>query len=246
MSVGLVRSITEEFGLAAGLSVLYLSTCVFLFFLLGLPKLKKLFKKISLSGHSDGQRLLSVLLPVALSFRRRTADRGSRHGQLSLALPRGAFRRALQRSEGPLVDRSRRRGELSRRDARARRRQGHSTRPDMASRAEQSVELPAGLLRSRGLGRLFQSHAGVVQRAESHAHRVRHRLVRVHCHLACGLRRSVARLDHGLGERGGGRRGHGRLLRRLELRSHQGATSPCSPSPPISRRCSPACSPPCG
>lgn len=50
MSVGLVRSITEEFGLAAGLSVLYISTCVFLFFLLGLPKLKNYSKKYLFLG----------------------------------------------------------------------------------------------------------------------------------------------------------------------------------------------------
>ena len=40
MSVGLIRSITEEFGLAAGLTMLYASTCLFLVFFLGLPKLR--------------------------------------------------------------------------------------------------------------------------------------------------------------------------------------------------------------
>lgn len=45
MSVGLVRSITEQFGLAAGLSILYITTCIFLVFFLGLPKLKAFPRK---------------------------------------------------------------------------------------------------------------------------------------------------------------------------------------------------------
>ena len=50
MSVGLVRSITEQFGLAAGLSVLYITTCIFLAFLLGPPKLKAYPKKYLFLG----------------------------------------------------------------------------------------------------------------------------------------------------------------------------------------------------
>ena len=51
MSVGLIRRITEDFGLAAGLSLLYLSTCAFLFFLPGLrPRLRDFPKKYLLFG----------------------------------------------------------------------------------------------------------------------------------------------------------------------------------------------------
>ena len=45
MSVGLVRTITEQFGLAAGLTILYATTCVFLVMILGLPDLKKYPRK---------------------------------------------------------------------------------------------------------------------------------------------------------------------------------------------------------
>ena len=50
MSVGLIRSITEEFGLAAGLTMLYASTCLFLVFFLGLPNLKAYPKKYLFFG----------------------------------------------------------------------------------------------------------------------------------------------------------------------------------------------------
>lgn len=50
MSVGLVRSITEQFGLAAGLTVLYVSTCLFLLFFLGVPKLKAFPQKYLFFG----------------------------------------------------------------------------------------------------------------------------------------------------------------------------------------------------
>lgn len=50
MSVGLVRTITETFGLAAGMSILYGTTCLFLFFLLGRPNLKAFPKKYLLLG----------------------------------------------------------------------------------------------------------------------------------------------------------------------------------------------------
>ena len=50
MSVGLIRSITEEFGLAAGLTLLYASTCLFLVFFLGLPKLRVYPKKYLFFG----------------------------------------------------------------------------------------------------------------------------------------------------------------------------------------------------
>lgn len=45
MSVGIVRNITEQFGLAAGLTMLYLATCLFLVFFLGRPKLSAFPKK---------------------------------------------------------------------------------------------------------------------------------------------------------------------------------------------------------
>ena len=50
MSVGLVRAITEQFGLAAGLALLYLSTCAFLLLLLGLPKIRLFPKKYLFAG----------------------------------------------------------------------------------------------------------------------------------------------------------------------------------------------------
>lgn len=50
MSVGLVRNITEQFGLAAGLSILYFFTCLFLLFFLGIPRLKAYPKKYLFLG----------------------------------------------------------------------------------------------------------------------------------------------------------------------------------------------------
>ena len=51
MSVGLIRRITEDFGLAAGLALLYLATCAFLFFLPGLrPGLASFPKKYLIFG----------------------------------------------------------------------------------------------------------------------------------------------------------------------------------------------------
>ena len=89
----------------------------------------------------------------------------------------------------------------------------------------------------------LQSHKGMVQRTEPHAHRVRHRQRHVHLSVDCRFRRHLPCLAHRLGERRHRGRGHGRFLRRMELRSQQKATSPFSPLPPISLRCSPVCSP---
>ena len=50
MSVGLIRTITETFGLAAGMSILYGTTCLFLLFLLGRPNLRAFPKKYLLIG----------------------------------------------------------------------------------------------------------------------------------------------------------------------------------------------------
>ena len=50
MSVGLIRSITEEFDLAAGLALLYWATCIFLVFFLGLPKLREYPRKYLFCG----------------------------------------------------------------------------------------------------------------------------------------------------------------------------------------------------
>ena len=50
MSVGLVRSITESFGLAAGMAILYAATIVFLFFLIGPPRLHLFPRKYLLCG----------------------------------------------------------------------------------------------------------------------------------------------------------------------------------------------------
>lgn len=67
MSVGLIRSITESFGLAAGMSILYGATIIFLFFLLGMPKLelfprKYLFYGIPLANLSTICFCLSMYL----------------------------------------------------------------------------------------------------------------------------------------------------------------------------------------
>ena len=50
MSVGIVRSITESFGLAAGLAVFNWATCLFLLFAIGLPDLKLFPKKFLFIG----------------------------------------------------------------------------------------------------------------------------------------------------------------------------------------------------
>ena len=50
MTVGLIRSITESFGLAAGLTLLYGATIVFLFFLLGRPRLSAFPRKYLFFG----------------------------------------------------------------------------------------------------------------------------------------------------------------------------------------------------
>ena len=50
MSVGLVRTITETFGLAAGMSILYGTTCLFLLFFLGRPNLRAFPKKYLFLG----------------------------------------------------------------------------------------------------------------------------------------------------------------------------------------------------
>ncbi len=50
MSVGIVRNITEQFGLAAGLALLYVATCIFLSFFLGRPKLKAFPRKYLFLG----------------------------------------------------------------------------------------------------------------------------------------------------------------------------------------------------
>lgn len=50
MSVGLVRGITESFGMAAGLAVFNWFTCLFLLFTIGLPKLRSFSKKFLFGG----------------------------------------------------------------------------------------------------------------------------------------------------------------------------------------------------
>ncbi|WP_298067145.1 aromatic amino acid DMT transporter YddG [uncultured Mailhella sp.] len=50
MSVGLTRSITESFGLAAGISLLSWAVCLYLTFFLGLPKLSAFPRKYLLLG----------------------------------------------------------------------------------------------------------------------------------------------------------------------------------------------------
>jgi len=50
MSVGLVRSITESFGMAAGLAIFNWVVCAFLLLILGLPDLKKFPRKFLLFG----------------------------------------------------------------------------------------------------------------------------------------------------------------------------------------------------
>ena len=65
MSVGLVRSITEAFGLAAGLTILYAATCLFLAFVPGLPNLKAFPKKYLLLGIPLGN-LYSVCFCLSL------------------------------------------------------------------------------------------------------------------------------------------------------------------------------------
>ena len=50
MSVGMVRGITEAFGMAAGLAVFNWVTCLFLLLVIGLPKLSAFPKKFLLLG----------------------------------------------------------------------------------------------------------------------------------------------------------------------------------------------------
>ena len=50
MTVGLIRSITESFGLAAGLTLLYGATIVFLYVLLGRPRLRAFPRKYLFFG----------------------------------------------------------------------------------------------------------------------------------------------------------------------------------------------------
>ena len=49
-TVGLVRNITEEFSLSAGLAILYATTVAYLLFVLGVPKIKKMPLKYLLFG----------------------------------------------------------------------------------------------------------------------------------------------------------------------------------------------------
>ena len=50
MSVGLIRTITESFDLAAGMAILNGVTIIFLFFLMGFPKLSLFPRKYLLCG----------------------------------------------------------------------------------------------------------------------------------------------------------------------------------------------------
>ena len=68
--------------------------------------------QIPVFRHSSGQCLLNLFLSVHVSVRRRTADGGSGHDQLHMALPGGAVCHSVQRTEGRMVDRSRRHCQL--------------------------------------------------------------------------------------------------------------------------------------